>query len=239
MIAVSVSDAFDREVIVVDPAAHTPETDCFNHISRLSLVRTSYHLPGICGLATLDLANRRAAAGHMKIAGIIVLGSASSVHDQLPWQLELVSWLRPHIERGVPFFGICFGHQLLAHMHGAAVGFVRQDQEKLKGFYPVELKPSRLASAGSRSLLRSHREAVLAAPEGFNVMATSTEVTVDGLEHNSLPVWSLQTHPEATSAFLVNQGIDLPSMNASVTPESELRTRDGWLLVKAFLDLCR
>ena len=233
-----VSDSFDRELLVVDPAAHTPEADCFNHISRLSPLRASYHLPGICGLATLAHANQRAAAGHLTIAGIIVLGSASSVHDQLPWQIELASWLRPHIARGVPFFGFCFGHQLLAHMHGAAVGFVRQDQEKLKGFYPVALKPSRLAPEGSRSLLRSHREAVIAAPAGFNVMATSPEVTVDGLEHHTLPIWSLQTHPEATSGFLVNQQIDQPNTQASVTPESEARTRDGWVLVKAFLDHC-
>lgn len=234
-----VLDPLHRELIVVDPAAHTPETDCFNHISRLSPIRASYHLPGICGPATLALANQRAAEGQIVIAGIIVLGSASSVHDQLLWQLELAKWLRPHIEHGVPFFGFCFGHQLLAHMHGAKVGFVRHDQEKLTGFYPVEMKQSRLASASTLSLLRSHREAVIAAPAGFSVIATSSEVAVDGLEHDSLPIWSLQTHPEATSGFLVNQGIDTPLTAAVSKPESATRTRDGWTLVKAFLDHCR
>ena len=228
------------ELIVVDPAAHTPETDCFNHISRLAPLHSSYHLPGICGLATLHQANQRSKEGRVKIAGIIVLGSATSVHDQLPWQTELAAWIGPHILGGVPFFGICFGHQLLAYMHGGTVEFVRDDQEKLKGFYRVELQKSRLAPAGSRSLLRSHREAVTSVPAGFHVMATSTEVAIDGLEHDTLPVWSLQTHPEATSGFLANQGIEAiwaQDPTAPVTaPESSPHFQDGWGIVQHFLN---
>lgn len=227
-----------HEILVVDPAAHTPETDCFNHIARLASSRTSYHLPGLCGLSTLRQANQRASQGAMKVAGIIVLGSATSVHDRLPWQTELVDWLRPHLERGIPMFGFCFGHQMLAAMYGAEVGFVREDQEKLKGFHPIEVKKSRLAPEGVRSLLRSHREEVKNIPAGFHLMATSGEVPVDGLEHDSLPIWSLQTHPEATTDFLVSQGIDPAGAPPVTAPEASPRLKDGWDLVQRFLRHC-
>jgi GMP synthase-like glutamine amidotransferase len=232
-------DVAGREWVVIDPAAHTPETDSFNQISALahseSGLKASYHLPGICGLATLRQVTRDIEAGQLEIAGIITLGSATSVHDNFPWQEELKAWLRPMIDRGTPYFGFCFGHQLLAHMYGAPVGFVRHDQEKIKGYHQVELKSSRLSSAGHRSLLRSHREMVTAVPAGFKLMATSPDVTIDGLEHGSLPVWSLQTHPEATPIFLVNQEIDA-GIPADVTnPESHAAFRDGWELIRNFL----
>lgn len=227
-----------REILVVDPAAHTPETDCFNHIARLSPVRTSYHLPGICGLGTLRNVSARHRAGHVQIAGILILGSATSVHDRFPWQAGLVDWIRPLIVEKIPVFGFCFGHQMIADMHGGKVGFVLEDQEKLKGFHEVEIKQSRLFQAGIRSLLRSHREAVTSTPVGFHIMASSPEVSIDGLEHDTLPVWSLQTHPEATGIFIENQGIAAQVDPACLHPEEDRMTRDGWTLVQTFLDLC-
>ncbi|MEY4630934.1 MAG: class glutamine amidotransferase [Pseudomonadota bacterium] len=227
-----------REILIVDPAAHTPETDCFNHIARLSPLQASYHLPGICGLGTLHRATANHQAGHAQIAGIVILGSATSVHDRFPWQAGLVDWLRPHMAAGIPVFGFCFGHQMIADMHGGKVDFVREDQEKLKGFHQVAIKKSRLFSAGLRSLLRSHREAVTTTPAGFHIMASSPEVAIDGLEHDTLPVWSLQTHPEATSIFISNQGITGYEDPESLLPEESHLTKDGWTLVRTFLGHC-
>lgn len=229
-----------RELVVIDPAAHTPETDSYNHIAKRSPLRASYHLPGICGLATLNQVTRAVKAGQIEIAGIITLGSATSVHDNFPWQQELKAWLRPMIDGGTPYFGFCFGHQLLAHMYGAPVGFVRADQEKLKGFHLVEMKPSRLGGdSGRRSLLRSHREMVTSIPDGFKLLATSPEVAIDGLQHASLPVWSLQTHPEATPIFLANQQIDAGIRGDITEPESHATFRDGWTLIVNFLNSLR
>ena len=234
----STDHSIHREILVVDPAGHTPETDCYNHISRLSSLRTSYHLPGLCGLATLKQADFRQQSGAIRIAGILVLGSATSVHDRLPWQTDLVNWIRPHIAARVPVFGFCFGHQMIADMHGGKVDFLRPDQEKLKGFHKVEIRKSRIFPSGERSLLRSHREAVVTLPAGFHLMAGSNEVAIDGLEHDEWPVWSLQTHPEATSVFLVNQGIDPADTPPETAPEKSSRMADGWALVSAFLGYC-
>ncbi len=71
-------------------------------------------------------------------------------------------------------------------------------------------------------------------------MATSAEVAIDGLEHDTLPVWSLQTHPEATSVFLANQGIEAtwaqdPTAPV-IAPESSPHFQDGWGIVQHFLN---
>ncbi|RMF72506.1 MAG: hypothetical protein D6738_11055, partial [Acidobacteria bacterium] len=51
---------------------------------------------------------------------VIVLGSAASVHDERPWLAALAALLAPVIRgaRDLPLLGICFGHQLLAHLAG-------------------------------------------------------------------------------------------------------------------------
>lgn len=55
-------------------------------------------------------------------AGVIVTGSHSMVTDDLPWSVELEEWIPSVVEAGVPFLGICYGHQLLARAGGGEVG---------------------------------------------------------------------------------------------------------------------
>lgn len=224
------------QLVVIDPAMHTPEVDCFNAISRLSPWAASYHLPALCGLASLHEVEKQCAANKTRITGIIVLGSASSVNDRHPWQLELSDWLKPRIDERIPFLGFCFGHQLLAHIHGATVDFVRADHEKLKGFDSVEITQSRLFPAGTRKILRSHREMVTSVPDGFRILARNPSVAIDGLEHEVLPVWSLQTHPEATAGFLRNQEMDQEASTVDAIPEADPLLGPGWQIVRTFLE---
>ena len=56
-----------------------------------------------------------------RAAGIIVTGSSSSVTEQAPWMKRAGAFLRRAAEEGVPVFGICFGHQLLADAFGGVV----------------------------------------------------------------------------------------------------------------------
>ena len=74
-----------RSIVVLDPAMNIPETDCFNQLVSQSTLPLTYHLPKLAGLGSLG----RVA----KPAGIIVLGSASSVNDGFPWQKEMGEWL--------------------------------------------------------------------------------------------------------------------------------------------------
>ena len=212
-----------RQLVIVDPAVHTAEVDCFNRIALRSSIPATYHLPGLVGMDSL----RGTGAPP---AGIIVLGSSTSVHDDRPWQRPLETWLMTQMAAGTPTLGLCFGHQLIAHLFGGEVGFLFPDKKKLLGFRPVSLEADRLwgNSPKQGELFASHREAVVKCPKEMRVIARSNDVTIDGLAHQTLPVWAFQTHPEATPLFVASQGAPLPPSDSTY--------RFGHSLVDAFVD---
>jgi GMP synthase (glutamine-hydrolysing) len=55
-------------------------------------------------------------------AGVVVTGSHAMVSDASAWSERLVEWITQLIKASVPYFGICFGHQLLAKAAGGCVG---------------------------------------------------------------------------------------------------------------------
>lgn len=209
-------------LLIIDPAVRTAETECFNRMALAAPLPLTYHLPCMYGLQSLlaeDMATVR---------GLVILGSASSVTDRAPWQLALESWLRPHLERGLPTLGLCYGHQMLAHMYGGQVAYVTPERTKLRGLRRVKVAATAAWPASEGALAVSHNEAVTQAPRDMRVLATSAEIAIDGLAHRTLPIWSLQPHPEATPEFLTNHGIVLPAAPATALAY-------GQQLVDAFL----
>jgi len=151
--------------------------------------------------------------GHAAAAAVL-MGSAASVHDDLPWLTELTAWVRPLVtgEVRLPLLGICFGHQLLAHVAGAPVDFVLDDRSKLVGVEETRLEGSRLLPDADRlRVVVSHREEVKRCPAGFRVVAHRRPIAIDGIEHPTLPLFGFQFHPEASTEFAAYAGID-PSL---------------------------
>ncbi len=190
-----------RHIAVVDPGTRVPELDCFNRMSRASPVPLTHHLPALHGCDSLH----RVSDG---LAGIVILGSGASVHDDFDWQRELDEWLLPRVDAGVPVLGLCYGHQHLAHRLGGDVGFLFEDHHKLKGLRRVELDADRLwGEACAGPLMVSHREVVTRLPEGFRVVARSEACPIDAMSHPTRPMWGFQPHPEATTAFAANNDV--------------------------------
>jgi GMP synthase-like glutamine amidotransferase len=183
-------------ILVIDPAIKTPELASFNLLARMSALPLTYHLPALQGFSSLELASD-------SINGIIILGSLSSVNESLAWQKQLGSFLLPHLENQVPTLGICYGHQFIAHLFGGKVDYVFPDKKKHLGFRTVSLKSNSLwGEACSGPLYVSHNEQVTKLPEGFDVIASSPEIEMDGLAHRKWPIWTFQPHPEAGPKFL-------------------------------------
>ena len=190
-----------RHILVIDPAIHTPELDCFNRMAASAPVPLTYHLPALHGMSSIrcDQANA---------TGIVVLGSASSVNDRSAWQIELGNWLVARMHDGIPTLGLCFGHQLIAQLLGAGVEYLFPGRDKLQGFESTQLAASPPWGQARRCLLyASHREIVTSCPPAMTVIATRPTMPCDGFAHRELPIWTFQTHPEATPAFLENRGI--------------------------------
>ena len=192
-----------RAIFVVDPGARVPEIDCFNRIAQDSSLPCHYHLPALFGLDSLDDEPQHP-------SGIIILGSGASVYDKLLWQDRLMSWLQPKMESGIPTLGICYGHQLIAHIFGSRVTTLYSDSRKLVGHRNVKIGSNKLGlTQKTYHLVVSHREVVNEIPKGFQAFASSQEVPLDGFEHLELPTWTLQPHPEAHDGFLRNQSIKI------------------------------
>lgn len=164
------------------------------------------------------------AAGY-ETDGIVIMGSAASVHDRLPWIADLAAWLAPVVrgEVRVPVLGLCFGHQLIAHLTGGRVGYVREDRSKIVGVSSSIIDGSRLVpDRRSLRVVVSHREEVKQAPAGFHVVARRDACTIDGLEHETLPLFSFQFHPEARVAFAQHCGFDPALVDAQLRQDCEL-----------------
>jgi len=214
-----------REILVVDPAVRIPETDCYNRIAETAPAPCSYHLPKFTGMDALEALTVRPLA-------IVVLGSSSSVNDKMDWQIGLGQWLKRQMDAGVPTLGLCFGHQLIAHLYGAEVGDIFPDGRKHSGFRTVQLAPNRLWGGATQGPITvSHKEAVKACPPGFEVVGKSEAVEIDAIAHRTLPIWGFQSHPEATPLFLQYH---------CIPPARDVADFEfGYGLVARFLELAR
>ncbi len=156
--------------------------------------------------------------------GVVVMGSAASVHDSHPWIANLARWLTPLVagERPIPLLGICFGHQLIAHLAGGTVTYVDGRRSKTVGVLHTRLEGSALLPGNHElRVVLSHREHVARPPQGYRVVATRPAIPVDGFEHETLPIFGFQFHPEAREQFAQNAGLDPAEIDERVREDSQ------------------
>lgn len=122
---------------------------------------------------------------------IILSGGPSSVYEPQSPQLDAKI-----LELGIPVLGICYGFQILANTLGGRV-----DKSGKREYGATELK----INAGGEILngqpeeqicWMSHGDQVMAAPAGFEVLA-STEITpVAAFSNSAKKIYGVQWHPE-------------------------------------------
>ena len=106
-------------------------------------------------------------------AGAIVTGSAAMVPDRHPWSERTADWLRDAAHAGLPLFGICYGHQLIAHALGGEVGPNEVGREM--GTVRIHLHPAAQGDPLFAGLddpfaaRATHLQSVLRPPEGAEV----------------------------------------------------------------------
>ncbi len=132
-------------------------------------------------------------------AGVVVTGSHAMVTDRLPWMERLAEWLRRLVADGVPFLGICFGHQLLAQSLGGRVDFHPRGREI--GTVPIELTPAAADDPLFSALPPRfpahavHAQSVRELPPGAVLLAGNDFEATHAFRVGAR-AWGIQFHPE-------------------------------------------
>lgn len=165
----------------------------------------------------------------------IITGSPAMVTDRAEWSERTAAWIRQAVDEGLPIYGICYGHQLLAHALGGRVDYHPRGREV--GTQTVEL----LETAGKAALLAGlptrfpaqliHQQSVMELPPGATVLARSEHDAHQIVQYDD-HVISSQYHPEFCTGImgtylahygprLGEEGFDVGALNAQLRPTPE------------------
>jgi len=112
------------------------------------------------------------------------------------WPIPYAQEYRLVRETEKPLLGICGGHQLIALALGGSVEPLGQ---VVKGYRRVRvLEPDPLFNGLSNEImvLESHQNHVAKLPEGFKLLASSSDTRVEAMRSEKGLVYGVQFHPE-------------------------------------------
>lgn len=95
-----------------------------------------------------------------------------------------------------PLFGICFGHQIIAHVLGAKVGRGKSAEYGISEI--IVDKEDRIFKDMPRRFKAwvSHFDEVKEVPKGFIPLAHSESCDIEAMCHKEQEIYSVQFHPE-------------------------------------------
>jgi len=144
--------------------------------------------------ATVDLDRSRA---------IIAMGSPLMMNTpQTEWTGELSTQLVAAARAGVPVFGICFSHQMLAQHFGGSLA--RWDYEH-EGIVDVVFRDEGpFAGIGKAPVVLTHSDRVTALGPDCIDLAHGGFGGIQAMRHRTLPMWTMQGHPECSDAMFAD-----------------------------------
>ena len=184
-------------------------------------------------------------------AGFIITGSGASANDNEEWIQNLKNFIimvkqhNEHRTRKIRVIGICFGHQLIAKMHGGIVGRNPSKQLELGG---EEILIDEAFQSYFRLLfgnncdclkiMEFHNEQVLLKPQSAQLIGKSQSCMNEILLYDDWML-TLQGHPEYTeellSAFLAMTDLSLEQAKMIVAQRGHIHNEELTELVCDFL----
>ncbi len=132
-------------------------------------------------------------------SGVVVSGSAACLPDGVPWAAPVIELVRRTVVAGVPYLGVCFGHQLLGEALGGD-GNVRKMGRPEVGWKDVDVDDPADPLLGDLAprfrIFISHEDEVGVAPDGVTVIARSADCAVQAMRVEGRRAWGVQFHAE-------------------------------------------
>ncbi|WP_438397284.1 glutamine amidotransferase [Caballeronia sp. DA-9] len=131
----------------------------------------------------------------------VVTGSWAMVTARPAWSEATAQWIRETMAVGMPLFGVCYGHQLMAHALGGRVGYHPQGCEL--GCQPITLAPAADHDGLFDKVPREfaahlfHEQTILELPPGARILASSAHDPHQIVRYGPNAI-STQFHPEFT-----------------------------------------
>lgn len=126
----------------------------------------------------------------------VALSGAPDMMSEEKTQRKFMAEVDAIRDAQVPLFGVCFGHQLMAHAFGS--GVVKDKENVLRFVKTTALVRDPLFSGLPRDmmLLESRDELVQTLPAGFQRLARSETSPIAAMKHERRPLYGVQFHPE-------------------------------------------
>lgn len=161
-------------------------------------------------------------------AAVVITGSSANVPNREPWMLRTEAWLRDLVAAGVPTFGICFGHQILAQALGGEV--VRNPRGREIGTKTITRRAASPIFDGLPEEVVAnvtHVDTVGRLPPGAESLACSPQEDHHAIRFTEA-CYGVQFHPEIDAdimrgyiesrrEILLSEGLDADALHASVT----------------------
>ncbi len=148
--------------------------------------------------------------------GFLITGSRHGAYEQLPWMLRLETFIRDVVDEGRPLVGICFGHQIIAKALGGRVEKYAGGWGLGRTAYEVKTTPAFVQGMAGAELdavhiNAVHQDQVVALPPDATVIAGNDHCRNAMLQIGAR-TFTIQPHPEFTSAFLADLMAARPDM---------------------------
>ncbi len=123
--------------------------------------------------------------------GVIISGGPASVYDPTSPTIDPAL-----LTSGIPVLGICYGHQLMAHVLG---GHVRKGDRGEYGLAQLDIIHSDTILSGiegRQQVWMSHRDLVTSVPDDFEILASTETCAIAAMSAPARRLFAVQFHPE-------------------------------------------
>ena len=187
-------------LLICDESKSTIDHPCGSYLNMFQKLFSEFKEVELVGF---DLIQGEYPQDLTEFDGFVSTGSSVSVYDDLIWIQEFEEFLRTLHRLDIKFFGVCFGHQMLARALGGEVG--KATQGWMVGVKSVEvhsvqdwMDPNIQTSAENKTkvnIISSHQDQVLTLPKDGFPIASSLDcpLAMFGVGENLV---GIQGHPE-------------------------------------------